>query len=169
MAETEIRRNLYDIYMTESEIRRNLYLLGQIYGYLSKLLPDYNSPNRLQYAYVYPANAVTRIYHECRRTGKLTKQAEDYISERINDVSPEIDEIQPINTTDVYGSFIVGTYHAMRNIKAVIDCTGMTQQAIADKIGVNRNTVRRWYSGESEISEKYRYKIEKLIGNPAEM
>ena len=155
--------------MKEAEIRKNLYLLGQIYGYLSNLLPDYNNPNRLQYAYVYPANAVTRIYHECSRAGKLTKQAEDYISERLNDVLPEIDEIQPINTTDLYGSFIIGTYHAKRSIKAVIDCTGMTQQEIADKIGVNRNTVRRWYSGENAISEKYRYEIEKLLGNPVEM
>lgn len=155
--------------MTEIEIKRNLYLLGQIYGYLSNLLPDYNNPNRLQYAYVYPANAVTRLYHECHRAGKLTKQAEDYISERLSDISPEIDEIQPINTTYLYGSFTVGKYHASRTIKTVIDISGFTQEEIAEKIGVTLRTVGRWYRGETPIREKERYKIEKLLDNPEKM
>jgi transcriptional regulator with XRE-family HTH domain len=45
----------------------------------------------------------------------------------------------------------------------LVERTGLTQLAVAEKLGVNRRTVARWLSGETPISKRNAHYIKSVL------
>ncbi len=49
------------------------------------------------------------------------------------------------------------------NIKELRERLGWTQQQLADKLGVNRNTINRWEMGKRSPGQSMRSKLDDLV------
>lgn len=131
------------------------YILGQIYGYICHAHPHWSGVNN---AYTKPMTACTIAYMTAIKAGKV-RPDDEYISSRFTEIDPEL-EIP--NTQELQGVFALGQMQYNRDIQRVISATGMTQEQIADKIGVKRLTVSRWFRGECKCPPDKQFEIECL-------
>lgn len=132
-----------------------IYILGQIYGYICHAHPHWSGVHN---AYTKPMTACTIAYMTAIKAGKV-KPDDEYISARFNEIDPEL-EIP--NTNELQSVFTLGTLQYNRDIQRVISATGLTQEEIANKIGVTRLTVGRWYRGDVKCPADKRFEIELL-------
>lgn len=131
------------------------YILGQIYGYICHAHPHWSGVHN---AYTKPMQAAVIAYMTAIKAGKV-KPDDEYISARFNEIDPEL-EIE--NTNELQGVFTLGTLQYNRDIQRVISATGLTQEEIANKIGVTRLTVGRWYRGDVKCPADKQFEIELL-------
>lgn len=141
--------------------KRMIFILGEIYGRLSTVVPSAEDPAQFKQACINPFLGFSSVYLKARQSGALTKDIEDYVSIRLNDVDP--DEVTGTCDVETQGVFQIGYYKGMKPKTAaqLIDKSGMTHQQIADELGVARNTVTRWVNS-NEPNEKIKYQLEKL-------
>lgn len=132
-----------------------VYILGQIYGYICHAHPHWSGVHN---AYTKPMQAAVIAYMTAIKAGKV-KPDDEYISSRFNEIDPEL-EIE--NTQKLQGVFSLGQLQHSRDIQRVISATGLTQEDIANKIGVTRLTVGRWYRGDVKCPADKQFEIELL-------
>lgn len=141
--------------------KKNCFYLGQIYGKLRTVNPDWFTPQRFERACARPLNGTTQYYLATQKKGLLNKNTETYIKLAFNAINTDELE-QPIDqpiSLDLQGTFRIGMYKGMSNQspKELIDRIGKTQEEIAETLGVKRLAVGTWYRGEVKISEKTRF------------
>ena len=126
-----------------SEIKQ-AYILGQIYGYICSKNPNWSGVH----------NAYTAM-----KAGVI-KPNDPYISARFAEIDPET---AIPNTPQVQSEFTRGQLNFRRDVRRLIEKTGMTQELLAKKLGVKPLTVGRWYRGESNCPEDKKFEIEMMI------
>lgn len=144
--------------MTDKQ--KQFYRLGQIYRYICQKYPEWISAEHDRQAEKTPLQSVTVALFAAQHAEKI-KHDDIYIALRMNFVDPYIGDI-PCDT-ETQSAFIMGKTHYFRDAKNLITLTGLTQTQIADKLGVTRLTVGRWYRRETPLPEWARYKIENLL------
>ena len=144
--------------MTDKQ--KQIYRLGQIYRYICQKYPEWSSAAHDTQAARTPLQSVTVALFAAQHAEKI-KHDDIYIVLRMNFVDPYIGDI-PCDT-ETQSAFIMGKTHYFRDAKALITLTGLTQAQIADKLGVTRLTVGRWYRRETPLPEWARYQLENLL------
>ncbi len=140
-----------------------IYLFGQMYARLAdkRKYLKWEEQSTLSSASRRPFSIFTKMYAE--HIHDITKEDEEYIRVRMNDVPIEIYDSEPI-AFNYQPMFTFGRYKANQSVKQLIDSCGLTQQEIADRLGVNRMTINRWYN-TGKCSETMKYELEKLSIN----
>lgn len=141
--------------MTDKQ--KMIYRLGQVYGYICSKHPAWSNIGHDTQAARTPLSGVTVALFAAQHAEKL-RPDNDYISLRMDCIDPYVSDT-PCDM-ETQSAFMMGKMQFARSAEKLIDLTGLTQQAIADKLGVTRLTVGRWYRGEVPISEIARFKIE---------
>lgn len=144
--------------MTEKQ--KMIYRLGQVYGYICEKHGHWSSPAHDQTAALHPLQGVTIALMAVLRAKKI-KLDDGYIMPRMASISPEIGEITC--SLDEQGIFSLGKMQIHRDVKTLIEMTGLTQAQLAERIGVTALTVGRWYRGDVPISERGRFEIEEIV------
>ena len=139
-------------------IKHQIYILGQIYGYITAVNPDWKFGGAM-YPLIYPLNACTQALLGAIKARKI-KVDDSYIMCRMAAIDAEFE--QPVHNVELQGSFTVGQHQIHRDIQRVISSTGLTQEVIADTIGVKRLTVGRWFRGEVKCPEDKKFEVECL-------
>ena len=142
---------------------KQIYRLGQVYGYICKKHGRWSSNAHDTGAARRPLQGVTVALFAAIH-GESIRANDDYIALRLDSVSPDIGEIQCCSI-DEQGIFTLGKMQIHRDVKTLIDRTGMTQAALAEKLGVKPLTVGRWYRGETPLPERARFELEEIALN----
>ena len=144
-----------------SERQKMIYRLGQVYGYICSKHTEWSSMGHDTQAARQPLQGVTVALFAAIHAGAV-KADDEYIALRMDSVSADIADIQCC-TIDEQGVFALGKMQVNRTPKKMIGSADMTQQALADKMGVSRETVSRWSSGALPLSKTARFKIEEIL------
>lgn len=144
-----------------NEKHKMIYRLGQVYGYICSKHAKWASMGHDTQAARQPLQGVTVALFAAIHAGAV-KADDEYIALRMDSVSADIADIQCC-TIDEQGIFALGKMQIKRDPKKLIGSAGMTQQALAEKLSVSRETVSRWSSGALPLSETARFKIEKIL------
>ena len=139
-------------------VKHQTYILGQIYGYITAAYPDWRFGGPT-YPLIHPLNACTQALLGAIKARKI-KVDDPYIMVRMAAIDAEYE--QPVHNAELQGVFTVGQYQIHRDIQRVIAATGLTQQDIADKLGVKLLTVGRWFRGETKCPADKQFEIECL-------
>ena len=144
-------------------IERQVFLFGQMYNKLLSVATDkWNEQSVIQALEKRPFSMFTKMYAES--VLNITKEIEEYIRVRMNDIDIDFIENEPIPLPK-QPMFMYATHYSSRDIKNLIDTIGLSQQDLANELGVNRMTVNRWYN-TNKCSEETRYKLEQLSLKP---
>lgn len=138
-----------------------IYRLGQVYGYICEKHPEWSNMGHDTQAARQPLQGVTVALFAATHAGAV-KADDDYIALRMDSVSADMADIQCCDM-DGQGIFALGKMQFARTPKKLIGGSTMTQQALAGKLGVSRETVSRWSSGAMPLPEWARFKIEDII------
>lgn len=144
-----------------TEMQKQIYRLGQVYGYICQKHDRWSSIAHDTQAARQPLQGVTVALFAAVAEGAV-KADDDYVVIRMDSVSAEMADIDCCSI-DEQGVFTLGKMQINRDVKTLIDMTGMTQAALADKLGVKPLTVSRWYRGETPLPEKARFRIETIF------
>ena len=137
-------------------IKHQIYILGQVYGYIVAANPEWNFGGAM-YPLIYPLNACTQALFGAIKNRKI-KVDDPYIMARMAAIDAEFE--QPVHNVELQGAFTIGQHQIHRDIQRVISATGLTQQDIADKLGVKLLTVGRWFRGETKCPADKQFEIE---------
>lgn len=147
---------------------RQIYYLGQIYAALCDQL-EISDPEKYMMALQHPIFEIIKMYLEFvsgHQTAKNPKYLVEYLSLRFRklDSNNEFVTGEKILPIDLQATFILAykQYQVRTDAKTLVSRTGLTQEQLAAKIGVQSNTVSRWCTGERKLSEENRFKIEQL-------
>lgn len=146
--------------MTDKQ--KQIYRLGQIYGYICQKYPEWISTEHDRQAEKTPLQSVTVALFAAQHAEKI-KHDDIYIALRMNFIDPYIGDI-PCDA-ETQSAFAKGKTQFYPDARALIGLTGLTQTQIADKLGVTRLTVGRWYRRETPLPEWARYQLENLLLN----
>lgn len=87
-----------------------------------------------------------------------------YIAVRVDSIDPDFPQDKPLSLEE-QGTWTLGRMQIKRDIKPLIDSTGLTQEQLAERLGVTRLTVGRWYRGEASPKAQATFGIEEIILN----
>ena len=144
-----------------TEKNKQIYRLGQVYGYICQKHTRWSNIGHDTQAARTPLQGVTVALFAAIHAEAVNVN-DDYIALRMDSVSPEIGDIECCSI-DNQGIFTLGKMQINRDVKSLIDRTGMTQAEIAEKLGVKPLTVGRWYRGETPLPERARFDIENIL------
>lgn len=145
--------------------KNTAFLLGQIYGKIVGLNPAPAWKNYDDLAMVNPMKAIAMVNFLAMEERLIDDSVMDYLTLRFADMNAE-DAMENIDNPELAKAFMIGKASVSTPLSEVIRKIGIPQEAIAKKIGVSKNTVSRWATGESTPSQKVRYELEKLCQNP---
>lgn len=145
--------------MTDKQ--KMIYRLGQVYGYICSKHSEWSSIGHDAQAARQPLQGVTVALFAAIHAG-IVKADDPYIALRMDSVDADIGDIDCCGIDD-QGVFTLGKMQSKRDVKTLIDMTGMTQTVLASKVGVKPLTVSRWYRGETPLPEKARFEIENIV------
>lgn len=139
------------------------YRLGQVYGYICEAYPEWDTPEHRTAAMLQPLQYTLVAIFAAIQASKI-RAHDRYIEPRMRSVSPElVTTPQPSDFVDM-NQFANGeTSYGTHAHTALIKSTGLTQQQIGERLGVNGLTVSRWYRGVTPLPEWARYEIEEII------
>lgn len=144
--------------------KETAYLLGQVYGKLISLNKNWDTMARLTIAMRKPMKAITELHLNAIQSRVFTNDVHEYIMFRLADVSVE-DAMSDMNT-ETSSSFMLGMHSFDLDAPQLIKHIELTQEEIAEKLGVSANTVSRWKLGTSKASQETLYKLQKLRIDP---
>lgn len=140
------------------------YLLGQVYGKLISLNKTWDTMARLTIAMRKPMRAITELHLNAIQSRVFTNDVHEYIMFRLADVS--VDDAMSDMNTETSSSFMLGMHSFDMDAAQLIKNIELTQEEIAEKLGVSANTVSRWKLGASKPSQETLYKLQKLRLDP---
>ena len=141
--------------------QKQIYRLGQVYGYLCQKHPKWSSIGHDTQTARQPLQGVTVALFAAIHAGAV-KADDQYIALRMDSVSADMADIE-CTSIDDQGVFTLGKMQIHREVKALIDMTGMTQAVLAEQLGVKPLTVSRWYRGETPLPERARFELEEIV------
>ena len=140
--------------------KETAYLLGQVYGKLISLNKNWDTMARLTIAIRKPMRAITELHLNAIRSRLFTDEVQEYIMFRLADVS--VDDAMSDMNTETSSSFMLGMHSYNMDAAQLIKHIELTQEEIAEKLGVSANTVSRWKLGTSKPSQETLYRLQKL-------
>ena len=141
--------------------QRQIYRLGQVYGYICRKHAEWSSIGHDTQIARQPLQGVTVALFAAIHAGAV-KADDPYIALRMDSVSADMADIE-CTSIDEQGIFTLGKMQIRRDAKTLIDMTGMTQAALAERLGVKPLTISRWYRGETPLPERARIELEKIV------
>lgn len=144
-----------------NDMQKQIYRLGQVYGYICEKHGRWSSIGHDTQTARQPLQGVTVALFAAIHAGAV-KADDQYITLRMDSVSAELADIE-CTSIEEQGVFALGRMQINRPIKKLIGGSGMTQQALGDKLGVSRETVSRWASGAMQCPEWARFKLEEIV------
>lgn len=145
--------------MTDKQ--KQIYRFGQMYGYICSKNTRWSGSAHDSYAARFPFKGFTAAYMAAVKA-HVIEPSDTYIMCRMDCIDPEFDQDKSLTLVE-QGVWSLGRLRYKRDIKTLIDHTGMTQAQLADKLGVTALTVGRWYRGEVPPKEQVRYAIEEIV------
>lgn len=150
--------------------QREAYALGYAYGVVESKMPDYDKTGfKYGAAAARPFSGMGQLFAEAHRRGVITKDMDARIAEALNDVESLPDdgqeEYQPL---PIQGSWQLG-YYAGKAGKPYFDIAkrreqiGMSQEELAQKLGVPQSSVSRWESGKVRPRSETIEKIQSIL------
>jgi len=151
------------------DTKKQIYFLGQIYAALCDAM-KISDPNAFERAARIPMREITPLLIKFKSNLKPVKDVKTldvYLTLRMDMIDSDNELIfgGQVLPVELQGTFIIGynQYDSRKDVKKLIAHTGLTQEQVAEKLGVASNTVSRWCTGESKVSEENRFKIEQII------
>lgn len=143
--------------------QKQFYRLGQVYGYICKTYPEWDTPEHRKAAMLQPLQYTLIAVFAAVKASKI-RSDDKYIYPRMWSVSPELMTTpQPSDFVDMRQFANGEINYGAHTHAALIKSTGLTQQQIGERLGVNGLTVSRWYRGVTPLPEWARYEIEEII------
>lgn len=153
--------------------KREAYILGWLYGRIARTMPDYDTAAKMQLAAMRPLTGFATVHQAAIAAGTLTKDVRQAIASATDELSDAVvsgtEEVIPL---DQQGSWQMGYYCAKAghpippnelDIRSLRKAAGMTQQQLADAVGVTQTMVARWETGRAKPSAKNAKKIKELL------
>lgn len=153
--------------------KREAYILGWLYGRIARTMPDYDTAAKMQLAAMRPLTGFAAVHQAAIAAGTLTEGVRQAIASATDELSDAVvsgtEEVIPL---DQQGSWQMGYYCAKAGhpipptelgIRSLRKAAGMTQQQLADIIGVTQTMVARWEAGRAKPSAKNAKKIKELL------
>lgn len=139
------------------------YLLGQIYGKIISINPHWSNPGIEQQVLLHPMNSITEIYLKAMKSHSIDPQTEKYISLRFDEIDAE-EAMESATTAELKSAIAIGINSGKnpRTAKELIARINLNQGEIAQRLGINPNTIGRWANGKTPLSEENRFKLEQL-------
>lgn len=144
-----------------NEKQKQIYRLGQLYGYICKKHGNWSGAAHDQYAMLFPLKGFTIAFIAAMKSRTINLD-DTYIMVRVNSIDPDFPQDKPLSLEE-QGAWTLGRMQIHRDVKSLIDCTGLTQEQLAERLNVTRLTVGRWYRGEASPKEKAVFDIEGII------
>lgn len=152
---------------------RESYILGWLYGRIARTMPDYDTAAKMQLAAMRPLTGFAAVHQAAIAAGTLTEDVRQAIASVTDELSDAVvsgtEEVIPL---DQQGSWQMGYYCAKAghpipptelDIRSLRKAAGMTQQQLADIIGVTQTMVARWETGRAKPSAKNARRIKDLL------
>lgn len=153
--------------------KHEAYILGWLYGRIARTMPDYDTAAKMQLAAMRPLTGFAAVHQAAIAAGTLTKDVRQAIASATDELSDAVvsgaEEVIPL---DQQGSWQMGYYCAKAghpipptelDIRSLRKAAGMTQQQLADIIGVTQTMVARWETGRAKPSTKNVQRIKELL------
>lgn len=146
---------------TMSKRQKQIYRLGQMYGYICQKHGNWSGAAHDQYAMLFPMKGFTVAFIAAIKSRAINPD-DTYIMVRVNSIDPDFPQDSPLSFEE-QGTWTLGRMQIHRDVKSLIDCTGLTQEQLAEKLGVTRLTVGRWYRGEASPKTQAIFNIEEIV------
>lgn len=153
--------------------KREAYILGWLYGRIARTMPDYDTAAKMQLAAMRPLTGFAAVHQAAIAAGTLTEDVRQAIASATDELSDAVvsgtEEVIPL---DQQGSWQMGYYCAKAghpipptelDIRSLRKAAGMTQQQLADAVGVTQTMVARWETGRAKPSAKNARRIKELL------
>jgi len=148
-----------------NNLTKQTYNLGRVYAAVALAISDQDTPDRRGTAPLHPLQAAAEMVKMASVQGKLSKALEKEVSELYDSVSPDYPEALP---TEEQGAWWLGYYHRKAGkamtIKAAREKAGLTQEQVAERIGVTQPTYAGWETGKRNPKQETLKKIAAAIG-----
>lgn len=144
-----------------NERQKQIYRLGQLYGYICQKHGNWSCPAHDQYAMLFPMKGFTIAFIAAIKL-RVISPNDTYIMMRVNSIDPDFPQDSPLSLEE-QGTWTLGRMQIHRDVKSLIDRTGYTQEQLAEKLGVTRLTVGRWYRGEASPKSQAIFNIEDIV------
>lgn len=154
--------------------KRESYILGWLYGRIARTMPDYDTAAKMQLAAMRPLTGFAAVHQAAIAAGTLTEDVRQAITSATDELSDAVvyGAEEPVIPLDQQGSWQMGYYCAKAghpipptelDIRSLRKAAGMTQQQLADIIGVTQTMVARWEAGRAKPSAKNAKKIREML------
>jgi DNA-binding XRE family transcriptional regulator len=144
-----------------NERQKQIYRLGQMYGYICQKHGNWSCPAHDQYATLFPMKGFTISLLAVIKS-RAMKLDDEYISIRAASIDSDFPQDSPLSLEE-QGTWTLGRMQIHRNVRSLINQTGLTQEQLAERLGVTRLTVGRWYRGEASPKTQAIFNIEEII------
>lgn len=144
-----------------NERQKQIYRFGQLYGYICQKHGNWSGSAHDQYAMLFPFKGFTTAFMAAIKSRAISPD-DTYIMVRVDSIDPDFPQDKPLSLEE-QGTWTLGRMQYKRDIKSLIDQTGLTQEQLAEKLGVTRLTVGRWYRGEGSPKAQAVFDIEEIV------
>ena len=135
---------------------KNIYLFGRLYKAFISEYKTMDTPLNYQKMSVYPFITLTELHNKALKIG-MTKTFQEKIGRIINELDHEGIEAQL--TIEEQGVFALAYYKNGTMLQTKISNMKITQDELAEQIGVQRNIVSAWLSGTSTPNKTNAHKL----------
>ncbi len=146
---------------TMNERQKQIYRFGQMYGYICQKHGNWSGSAHDQYAMLFPFKGFTAAFMAAIRSRAISPD-DTYIAVRVDSIDPDFPQDKTLSLEE-QGTWKIGRMQIKRDVKSLIDQTGLTQEHLAERLGVTRLTIGRWYRGEASPKEKAVFDIEEIV------
>ena len=146
---------------TMNERQKQIYRFGQLYGYICQKHGNWSGSAHDQYAMLFPMKGFTVAFIAAIKSRAISPD-DTYITVRVDSIDPDFPQDKPLSLEE-QGTWTLGRMQTRRDVKSLIDQTGLTQEQLAERLGVTRLTVGRWYRGEALPKAQAVFDIEEIV------
>lgn len=153
---------------------REAYAFGWVFGTICKAANDYHYGMAMSLACARPYSSNAHIITRACRDGIMTNELHGIVGRALCEINhkPEMDggseKVQPL---ELQGSWQLGYYSAIAGkpfpgdftIAAARKAKGMTQQQLADQMGVGQDVISRWESGKVTPNNDNMAKLREIL------
>lgn len=146
---------------TMTDRQKQIYRFGQLYGYICQKHGNWSGSAHDQYTMLFPMKGFTVAFIAAIKSRAISPD-DTYITVRVDSIDPDFPQDKPLSLEE-QGTWTLGRMQIRRDVKFLIDQTGLTQEQLAERLGVTRLTIGRWYRGEASPKAQAVFDIEEIV------